>query len=143
PAAAKSEQRFAARPTTPSEAKNESPSAPTDTAVSAPALAPAYPVTTSPASYPSTTAAPAYPQTPGPALQGPANAAPSYRSQFSAPSAQQPASQQPASQQVAPQPGAPPSGWSPPTGAYAPNQYQPMDNTARGPRSEFTGSGRH
>jgi hypothetical protein len=143
PATAKAEQRIAARPTSaPAETRNEQSPAPSDTAASAAALAPAYPVTTSPASYPSTTAAPsAYPQTSAAAPQrstnpGPSNPEPNYRSQFPA----QPP-QQPVPQPAAPQQGAPPSGWAPPTGAYAPSQYQPMNNTARGPRYEQTGSG--
>lgn len=141
PAMAKAEQRVAAKPATGgSEPKNEqSPAAP-ESAAGAAGLAPAYPVTTSPATYPAAGVAPsaypqtAYPQTSAPALQGPANAAPNYRSQFPTQPPQQPA---------APQPSPPTSGWSPPTGGPAPSQYQQMNNTARGPRYEFTGSGRY
>jgi hypothetical protein len=142
PATAKVEQRIAARSSTAagSEAKNEQPPASSAPANSVPALAPAYPVTTSPPGYPSTTVTPAaYPQTSAPAQQVPSNPASSYRSQFPAQQPQQPVAQQPPPQVAPQQPAA--SGWSPPAGAYAPSQYQPMNNTASGPRYEQTGSG--
>ncbi len=182
PATAKGEQRIASRPVSPapdlSRTPTQSPTA-KDLENAAPALAPAYPVTSSPATYPTTGAtttagatttgatatAGAYPQTaaptqsPAPAppsgttLQGPANAAPSYGSQFppqsyqqppyQQPPYQQPPYQQPPPQQASPQQTAPASGWSPPTSMNGPGQYQPIDNTARGPRYEHTGSGRY
>jgi len=144
PATAKAEQRVAAKPSTNSELKYDSSPPASDSTTGAPALAPAYPVTTSPAAYPSAGTTPSgYPQTAAPALpsapalQGPANAAPNYRSQFPTQSSP-PVAPPPA----APQQGPPSTGWSPPMGA-APSQYQPMNNTARGQRYEFTGSGRY
>jgi hypothetical protein len=132
PATAKAEQRVAAKPAISGrELKSDPSPAASEPAAGAPAVAPAYPVTTSPAAYPQTSA-PVLPS--APALQGPANAAPSYRSQFPS---------QPPSQPGAPQPSQPQSGWTPPPSGPGASQYQPMNNTARGPRYEFTGSGRY
>jgi len=120
----------------------------------APALSPAYP-TTSPAapplSYPAAvTPSGSYPQTSAPPLVGPSlpvgppplpaagypvapqgasGAVPDYRSQFPVPAGA-----------AAPQPPAWPAA---PSGANLPGQYQPFDNTARGPRNERTGSGNY
>jgi hypothetical protein len=85
---------------------------------SAPVLAPAYPVTASPsAGYPATR--PAF---------APANSSATYAGQFTGQATPQPAQS---------------SGWTPPAGPATTNQYQPLDNTARGPRYERTGSGHY
>jgi hypothetical protein len=117
---------------------------------SQPALSPAYPTNSSPAPvYPVTSAGPAsYPLTAAPPLVGPApparavspppsgypsmpppssNPPPNYRSQFPM-----------SAGTIPPQPQA----WSPSApGGGLPGQSQPLDNTARGPRYERTGSG--
>jgi len=120
----------------------------------APALSPAYPTTSSSTpvlSYPAAvTPTGSYPQTSAPPLVGPSlpvgppplpatgypvapqgasGAVPDYRSQFPVPAGA-----------AAPQP---PAWTASPPGGNLPGQYQPFDNTARGPRNERTGSGNY
>jgi hypothetical protein len=151
PPSTKAVEHVAARPTSapvsaPAGTKAEESPAPAAAAPSntAPALTPAYPVTNSPAAYPSTTAGPgAYPQTSAPAFQAPANPQPNYGNQFPAQPNQQSTLQQPTPQQPAPQQSGGAGGWSPPTSMNGAGSYQSIDNTARGPRYERTGSGRY
>jgi hypothetical protein len=85
---------------------------------SAPVLAPAYPVTGSPgAGYPATRSTPA-----------PANSSATYNNQFVGQTTQPPAAN---------------PGWTPPGGVNTTSQNQPLDNTARGPRYERSGSGHY
>jgi hypothetical protein len=122
------DERMAARPTTRSEVstppeqprttteESKMPPAPT-TNPSAPVLAPAYPVTGAPGG--------AYPATQSPA--SPTNSPATYTNQFVGQTTQ---------------PSASATGWAPPGGVNT-SQNQPLDNTARGPRYERTGSGHY
>jgi len=84
---------------------------------STPVLAPAYPVTGSPSG--------GYPTTQSPA---PSNKPATYSNQFVGQTTQPPAAN---------------PEWTPPGGMNTTSQNQPLDNTARGPRYERTGSGHY
>jgi hypothetical protein len=117
-------------------------------APSTPVLAPAYPITSAPSPvYPiAPTPTNAYPQTAAPSLAPAAPPlAPSARPQINYPVAPQaptgPSFNYRSQYQPAAPPAQPQQPWAgPPPGISPSGQYQPLDNTALGPRYERTGT---